>query len=144
VLYAPEDGLALVGDVVFAGAHPWADLPPYFAAGDVFCMPTRSRKLGFEVEALGIVFLEASACGLPVVVGDSGGAPDTVRHGETGYVVDGRSVEDIASRLSELLLDRELAARLGASGRSWVVESWQWEAVTARVRSLLLGDRPVT
>jgi phosphatidylinositol alpha-1,6-mannosyltransferase len=136
-LVALAESLGVVGDVVFAGAHPWADLPPYFAAGDVFCMPTRSRKLGFEVEALGIVFLEASACGLPVVVGDSGGAPDTVRHGETGYVVDGRSVEDIASRLSELLLDRELAARLGASGRSCVEEEWGWDRIAGSIASLL-------
>ena len=71
--------------MVFAGAKPWAELPPYFAAGDVFCMPTRTRKAGLEVEGLGIVYLEASATGLPVVAGDSGGAPDAVLDGETGY-----------------------------------------------------------
>jgi phosphatidylinositol alpha-1,6-mannosyltransferase len=136
-LVALAESLGVVGDVVFAGAHPWADLPPYFAAGDVFCMPTRSRKLGFEVEALGIVFLEASAAGLPVVVGDSGGAPDTVRDGETGYVVDGRSVEDVAARVSELLLDRELAARLGAAGRDWVRSDWEWDRVVGTLETLL-------
>ncbi len=64
--------LGVSADVVFAGAKPWVELPPYFAAGDVFCMPTRTRKAGFEVEGLGIVYLEASASGLPVVAGDSG------------------------------------------------------------------------
>jgi phosphatidylinositol alpha-1,6-mannosyltransferase len=136
-LVALAESLGVVGDVVFAGAHPWADLPPYFAAGDVFCMPARSRKAGFEVEGLGIVYLEASATGLPVVAGSSGGAPDTVRHGETGYVVDGRSVEEIADRLSELLLDRELATRMGEAGQSWVEESWRWKRVSGRFQALL-------
>lgn len=124
-------------DVVFAGAHPWAELPPFFAAGDVFCMPTRTRKAGFEVEGLGIVYLEASAMGLPVVAGDSGGAPDTVREGETGYVVDGRSTEAIAGRVSELLLNRDLADRMGRAGRSWVEERWQWEHMGSLLIDLL-------
>ena len=87
--------------------------PAYFAAGDVFCMPTRTRKAGFEVEGLGIVYLEASACGLPVVAGDSGGAPDAVQDGVTGYVVNGRATDEIADRVSTLLLDRKLATRWG-------------------------------
>jgi phosphatidylinositol alpha-1,6-mannosyltransferase len=83
------------------------------------------------------VYLEASATGLPVVAGSSGGAPDAVLDGETGYVVDGRSPEAIASRVSELLLDRELAAHLGAAGREWVVERWGWGRVGDRLGSLL-------
>ena len=69
---------------------PWEDLPAHYAAGDVFAMPCRTRGGGLDVEGLGIVYLEASATGLPVVAGDSGGAPDAVREGETGFVVDGR------------------------------------------------------
>lgn len=136
-LVALAESLGVVSDVVFTGAHPWADLPPYFAAGDVFCMPTRSRKAGFEVEGLGIVYLEASATGLPVVAGRSGGAPDAVRDGETGYVVDGGSPEAIAARVSELLLDRELSARMGAAGRCWVEERWSWTDVVGRFSALL-------
>jgi phosphatidylinositol alpha-1,6-mannosyltransferase len=134
--------LGVERDVVFAGGHPWAELPPFFAAGDVFCMPTRTRKAGFEVEALGIVYLEAAATGLPVVVGSSGGAPDTVRDGETGYVVDGRSPEAVGARVSELLLDRELAARMGAAGRSWVEDSWRWDVLAGELSGLLSGARP--
>ncbi len=67
--------LGVAKDVIFTGSVPWAELPPYFAAGDVFCMPTRTRKAGFEVEGLGIVYLEASATGLPVVSGTSVGRP---------------------------------------------------------------------
>jgi phosphatidylinositol alpha-1,6-mannosyltransferase len=131
------ESLGVASDVVFAGAHPWADLPPYFAAGDVFCMPTRSRKGGFEVEGLGIVYLEASASGLPVVAGSSGGAPDAVLHGETGFVVDGRSPVAIAERLVELLRDRALAARMGAAGREWVEGRWSWSDVAARWSALM-------
>ena len=88
------DGLAqthgVAEHVVFTGSVPSAELPAHYAAGDVFAMPCRTRGAGLDVEGLGIVYLEASATGLPVVAGDSGGAPDAVREGETGYVVDGR------------------------------------------------------
>jgi phosphatidyl-myo-inositol dimannoside synthase len=129
--------LGLQQDVVFAGAKPWAETPPYFAAGDVFCMPTRTRKAGLEVEALGIVYIEASACGLPVIAGDSGGAPDAVQDGTTGYVVNGRSTEEIADRVSTLLLDRELAAQMGEWGRRWVEQRWRWDDVAAQLQALL-------
>jgi len=78
------------GHVIFTGAVPNSQLPEHFAAGDVFAMPCRTRRRGLDVEGLGIVYLEASAVGLPVIAGNSGGAPDAVREGETGYVVDGR------------------------------------------------------
>jgi len=129
--------LGVSSDLVFAGAHPWADLPPFFAAGDVFCMPSRTRKAGFEVEGLGIVYLEASATGLPVVAGSSGGAPDTVREGETGYVVDGSSPGSIAGRVADLLLDADLRQRLGKGGRAWVEERWGWDLMGERLRALL-------
>lgn len=131
------DELGLREDVVFAGAKPWAETPPYFAAGDVFCMPTRTRKAGFEVEGLGIVYLEASACGLPVVAGDSGGAPDAVQDGVTGYVVNGRSLDDIADRVSTLLLEHDLAVQMGEQGRRWVEQSWRWVDLAAQLQHLL-------
>ena len=129
--------LGVSTDVVLAGAHPWHDLPPFFAAGDVFCMPSRTRKAGFEVEGLGIVYLEASATGLPVVAGSSGGAPDTVREGETGSVVDGSSPGSIAERVTDLLLDAALRERLGKAGRTWVEERWGWDLMGERLRALL-------
>ncbi len=131
------DELGVAADVVFAGSRPWTELPPYFAAGDVFCMPTRTRKAGFEVEGLGIVYLEASASGLPVVAGDSGGAPDAVLHGETGLVVAGGSVVEIASAVILLLSDPELSSGLGRSGRAWVVQRWTWSSVGASLRRFL-------
>jgi phosphatidylinositol alpha-1,6-mannosyltransferase len=131
------DTLGLRADVVFAGAKPWADTPEYFAAGDVFAMPTRTRKAGFEVEGLGIVYLEASACGLPVVAGNSGGAPDAVQDGVTGYIVDGREPGDIADRVATLLLDRELAKQMGERGQQWVEERWRWDGLAGQLRALL-------
>jgi phosphatidyl-myo-inositol dimannoside synthase len=131
------DDLGLRRDVVFAGAKPWAQTPPYFAAGNVFCMPTRTRKAGFEIEGLGIVYIEASACGLPVVAGDSGGAPDAVQEGTTGYVVDGRSTEEIADRVATLLLDTALAAQMGEWGRRWVEQRWRWDDLAGALQELL-------
>ena len=126
-------------DVILTGSVPWAELPEHYAAGDVYAMPCRTRAAGFDVEGLGIVYLEASATGLPVLGGDSGGAPDAVREGETGYVVDGRDVQAIASRLTDLLTDRAKAKRMGAAGRAWVEREWRWETQAARMASLLNG-----
>jgi phosphatidylinositol alpha-1,6-mannosyltransferase len=129
--------LGVAEHVVFTGSVPWEELPAHYAAGDVFAMPCRTRTAGLDVEGLGIVYLEASATGLPVVAGDSGGAPDAVRDGETGYVVGGRDVTALTERLVELLTDRELAARLGAAGRAWVEQRWRWESQAERMRMLL-------
>ncbi|WP_375485430.1 glycosyltransferase family 4 protein [uncultured Jatrophihabitans sp.] len=123
--------------VVFTGGVAHAELPAHYAAGDVFAMPCRTRRAGLDVEGLGIVFLEASATGLPVLAGDSGGAPDAVRDGETGYVVDGRDVPVIAERLIALLQNAPLRGRLGAAGRAWVERDWRWDLLAARLRSLL-------
>ena len=107
-------------DVTFTGGVPSAELPAHHAMADVFAMPCRTRGRGLDVEGLGIVFLEASATGVPVIAGRSGGAPEAVRDGETGFVVDGRSVTEIADAVSRVLADPQLAARLGAAGRAWV------------------------
>jgi phosphatidylinositol alpha-1,6-mannosyltransferase len=134
---AVQTGVA--DDVVFTGSVDWADLPRYYAAGDVFAMPCRTRRRGLDVEGLGIVYLEASATGLPVVGGDSGGAPDAVREGETGHVVNGRSVAEVADRVATLLADRELAAKMGKAGRAWVEDEWRWDTLAARMGQLLGG-----
>ncbi|MFJ5935261.1 glycosyltransferase family 4 protein [Streptomyces sp. NPDC093071] len=132
---AAETGVA--GSVRFTGAVPWAELPAHYGAGDVFAMPCRTRRGGLDVEGLGIVYLEASATGLPVVAGDSGGAPDAVLDGETGWVVRGDSPEETADRVTTLLLDPELRARMGERGRAWVEEKWRWDLLAERLRELL-------
>ncbi|MFF5140883.1 glycosyltransferase family 4 protein [Streptomyces sp. NPDC013157] len=123
--------------VRFTGAVPWAELPAHFGAGDVFAMPCRTRRGGLDVEGLGIVYLEASATGLPVVAGDSGGAPDAVLDGETGWVVRGGSAEEAAERIAALLGDSELRQRMGERGRRWVEEKWRWDLLAERLEELL-------
>jgi phosphatidylinositol alpha-1,6-mannosyltransferase len=125
--------------VYFTGPVPQAELLAYYAAGDVFAMPCRTRRAGLDVEGLGIVYLEASAAGLPVVGGDSGGAPDAIRDGETGYVVGGRDVQALADRLTALLLDPVHAKAMGEKGRAWVEGDWNWDLVASRLRALIDG-----
>ncbi|MFJ5259208.1 glycosyltransferase family 4 protein [Streptomyces sp. NPDC088387] len=132
---ADETGVA--GSVVFTGAVPWSALPAHYGAGDVFAMPCRTRRGGLDVEGLGIVYLEASATGLPVVAGDSGGAPDAVLNGETGWVVQGTSTEETADRITTLLADPELRRRMGERGRQWVEEKWRWDLLANNLRNLL-------
>ena len=128
--------------VVMTGSVPFSELPAHYAAGDVFSMPCRTRNRGLDVEGLGIVYLEASATGIPVVAGDSGGAPDAVVPGETGFVVAGGSPSAAAARITEILQDPSLAARMGAAGREWVESTWRWPLVAARMTKLLDGVDP--
>lgn len=123
--------------VMITGGVSHAELAQHYAAGDLFAMPCRTRRLGMDVEGLGIVFLEASATGLPVLAGDSGGAPDAVLDGRTGRVVDGSDPSAVAAAAVGMLADRELAGRYGAAGRQWVQESWQWDGIAGRLAELL-------
>jgi phosphatidylinositol alpha-1,6-mannosyltransferase len=132
---ARECGVA--DDVTFTGGVPAAELPTHHAMADVFAMPCRTRGAGLDVEGLGIVFLEASATGVPVIAGKSGGAPETVQHNKTGLVVDGREVDEIAGAVAELLTDRDRAAVMGAAGRDWVTAQWRWDTLAARLGTLL-------
>ena len=124
--------------ITFIGRVQYAELPEYICAGDIFAMPSRSRLAGLEVEGLGIVYLEASACGLPVIGGVSGGAPDAVLEGKTGFSVDGTSSSEIADAVIRLLNDSDLSASLGAHGRQWIVDQWRWELWAETFKKLLL------
>lgn len=108
------------GRVVFAGRVAEEDAPAYFAMADAFALPVADRYFGREVEGLGVVMLEAAACGTPSVIGRSGGSPETVIDGETGYVVDARNRAELADRVATLLGDPEEAARMGAMARTYV------------------------
>jgi phosphatidyl-myo-inositol dimannoside synthase len=123
--------------VTFTGGVPSAELPAHHALADVFAMPCRTRGAGMDVEGLGIVFLEASATGVPVIAGQSGGAPEAVQHNKTGLVIDGTSVDEIAEAVTELLTDRDRAAKMGAAGREWVTSQWRWDTLAARLSDLL-------
>ena len=123
--------------VVFAGEARGADLPDIYALGDVFVMPNREQKDACDVEGFGLVFLEASACGKPVVGGRSGGVIDAVVDGRTGLLVDPTSVEAVGAAIEKLLINHELARVLGEQGRSRVVSDFSWPAVASRVQGIL-------
>jgi phosphatidyl-myo-inositol dimannoside synthase len=125
--------------VIFTEGVAPAELPAHHAMADVFAMPCRTRGAGLDVEGLGIVYLEASASSVPVVAGQSGGAPESVQEGRTGFVVDGRSIDQIADAVSRILKDPDLAARMGAAGRQWILERWRWQTHAARLATLLTG-----
>lgn len=130
--------LGVADRVVFAGEVPWTELPPHFAAGDVFVMPCRSRYGSLEVEGLGLVYLEAQACSRPAITGDSGGAPEAVIPGKTGHVVSGGDHRALAASMIALLSDPSEAARMGSEGRAFVQAHHDWDAVAARFESMLL------
>ena len=129
--------LEIDSHITFIGRVMYSDLPKYICLGEVFVMPSRSRLAGLEVEGLGIVYLEASACGLPVIAGNSGGAPDAVIDGVTGVVVDGKDQHVIATSIVNLLEDQEKAREMGRNGREWVINQWRWEIWSEKFRALL-------
>ncbi|MEY4658217.1 MAG: hypothetical protein RL466_1030 [Actinomycetota bacterium] len=134
--------LGISSHITFIGRIHYQDLPKYICVGDIFAMPSRSRLAGLEVEGLGIVYLEASACGLPVLGGLSGGAPDAVIDGQTGLVVDGTSPQAVARAAVHLLHNEAVAIELGMRGRQWIIDEWQWQKWAERFNTLLIEDQP--
>jgi phosphatidylinositol alpha-1,6-mannosyltransferase len=127
----------LEDSVTFIGRIQYKELPMYLCAGDIFAMPSRSRLMGLEVEGLGIVYLEASSCGLPVLAGNSGGAPDAVVQDKTGLVVDGTNELEIAAAAIELLNNSTTSQLMGITGRQWIIDNWRWEIWSKDFEDLL-------
>ncbi len=128
--------LGVLANISFVGRVQYSELPRFISVGEIFAMPSRSRLAGLEVEGLGIVYLEASACELPVVGGLSGGAPDAVLEGETGFAVDGLNPIAVASAVNQLLADPDRAKEMGRRGRQWIIDEWEWRHWSARFNSL--------
>jgi phosphatidylinositol alpha-1,6-mannosyltransferase len=129
--------LEIKDNVTFVGRIGYEQLPEYLCVGDLFAMPSRSRFWGLEVEGLGISYLEASACGLPVIAGASGGAPDAVDEGKSGVVVSGIDNDAIAKAVIKFLNDPKTSKTMGNYGRNWVVEKWRWEIWSEAFEQLL-------
>jgi phosphatidylinositol alpha-1,6-mannosyltransferase len=125
------------GSVAFAGQVSEGDLPRYYRAGNVFAMPCRSRLGGLEVEGWGNVFLEAAACARPVVVGDSGGARESLAPGETGLLVKGSDVDEVAGAVGSLLADPRRADAMGRAGRERVVRAFGWSRAAEQLAGWL-------
>lgn len=133
------DELGVRESVVFTGSLVDEDLPAAYDAMDVFALPTHTRKFGVDVEGLGIVFLEASASGVPVLVGASGGSVDAVLPGKTGELI-GVDPESIAAQIVELARDDDRRRAMGRAGRQWMLDDWQWADRAASVSALLQAD----
>ena len=132
-------GCGVADAVLLVGRVPAEELAAHYAVADVFALPCRTHAGGLDVEGLGIAALEAAATGLPVVIGDSGGAPETVRDGVTGRVLAGRDVGALADAVGALLADPDRAQAMGAAGRAWMRRDWSWSARVAQLRHLLTG-----
>ena len=130
--------LGVLSNVSFVGRVQYSELPRFISVGEVFAMPSRSRLAGLEVEGLGIVYLEASACELPIVGGKSGGAPDALLEGDTGFAVDGLKPSEVASAVITLLKDPVRAKEMGKRGRQWIIDEWEWRHWSAKFNDLFL------
>jgi phosphatidylinositol alpha-1,6-mannosyltransferase len=120
----------LDGHVQFLGEVGDSDLRHCYQQCDLFALP--NRQVDRDIEGFGMVLLEAQACGKPVLAGDSGGTAETMRIPETGRVVCCDGPDDLAAQVTELLADQELRGRMGAAGRNWVVEQFDWEALARK------------
>ena len=116
-------------------------LPSLYGCADVFAMLCRNRWGGLEQEGFGIVFLEAAACGIPQVAGDSGGASEAVVDGDTGFVV--RRPQEgaaVAAVLSRLLDDADLRRRQGREARARAERDYAYDVLAARLDEALVNE----
>lgn len=130
------DELGVGSAVVFAGSLPGDEVPLYYNACEVYVMPSRVLAASGDTEGFGITFLEANACGKPVVGGRSGGVADAIEDGITGFLVDPADPGDLAEKILILLANPDRARAMGQAGRGRVQELHTWDRIAA-----LLSDR---
>ena len=121
--------LHLDNRVLFYGYCETDEIPLFYNLCDVYAMISRTLEQAGDVEGFGITYLEANACGKPVIGGDSGGVPDAVAHGETGFLVRPDDADAISDHLVTLLSDSNLAGTLGRQGRERVIQQFTWERI---------------
>ena len=132
--------LGLSDLVTFAGRVSSEALLAAYQAADIFIMVSREETQIGSIEGFGIVYLEAAACGLPVIVGDSGGAPDAVLGGISGLLVQPDRIDSITGGIRKLLEDADLRRAMGREGRKWVSSEMRWDAVADRFATILVKD----
>ena len=131
--------LGLERHVFFAGHVPGSELPSYYRAADVMVVPSREFTAGAPAEGFGIVYVEAGACGTPVVGGRGGGTEESIADGVSGFRVDSDDPSAVAAAVLRILQDRELAERMGRAGRERAVDLFDWSMQAERLRDFLRG-----
>jgi phosphatidylinositol alpha-1,6-mannosyltransferase len=129
------DELGLGEYARFIGNVPEAELPAIYNSATAYIGVSR-RADGSRVEGFGVALAEASACGLPVIAGQSGGLAEAVRDGETGLVVNPDDPESVATALQRLLGDQLLSRRMGQAGRKAIETYYNWERVIRDLRDI--------
>ena len=117
--------------VVFKKQIPQEELPDYYCVADVVVLPSIHTRKG-ETEGLGVVLLEAMACGVPVVGSNVGGIPDIIKHGETGLLAAEKDPEDLADKILKLLDDKRLRKRVIENGLKLVRENFSWDVIAEK------------
>jgi phosphatidylinositol alpha-1,6-mannosyltransferase len=133
-LEALVDRCGMRDRVSFTGAVRADELPAYYAAADIFVHPNRVDE--GDVEGFGIVFLEAAAAGLPVIGGNSGGAPEAIEGGVTGLLVSGTDVTELAKAIRTLAESAALRRKMGEAGRARVSQQFTWDRAAAEVMAI--------
>lgn len=123
--------------VTFLGTISQKNLATWYAASDIFAMPVRTRLFGFDVEGLGMVYLEAAASGVPTIGTKAGGVPDALVDSSTGFLIKPKNEKELIDRIQYLLANPNLARTMGEAGRDWVVLNWQWAHRRAQLKQLL-------
>jgi phosphatidylinositol alpha-1,6-mannosyltransferase len=136
-LQALVQALNLQRVVTFLGQVTDAQLLTAYHQAHIFVMPVREEQQAASLEGFGIVFLEAGACGLPVIAGRSGGAIEAVRDGQTGYLVEPRDPKALAKKVLTLLQNAELRQQMGQNGRRWVETKMNWDRVVKEFLQIL-------
>ncbi len=132
-LQSKIDELGLTDSVMFTGYVDRQEIPAFHNLCDVYIMPSRELTTVGDTEGFGITYLEANACGKPVIGGNSGGVADAIVDGETGFLVDPENPKEIAEKLILLLSDSELAEKLGRQGRARIEKQFTWDIVANRI-----------
>ena len=135
-------GRTSAGRVIFTGGVEDADAPAYYALADVFALPVADRYFGLEIEGLGVVLLEAAASGTPCVTGRSGGTPEAVIDGSTGFVVDAKDLRQLSDRIAWLLEHPRQATEMGKAGREHVRKEFSAVELPASLLAWLSDGLP--
>jgi phosphatidylinositol alpha-1,6-mannosyltransferase len=125
------------GSIRFIGQIPYEKMPDIYRSADVFIMPSREEPQHTSIEGFGIVFLEASASGLPIVAGKSGGTADAVRDGETGFLIPPDDRQTLLNTLQRLLKEPDLRRKMGLAGRRFVEEEMNWDRAAEQMRKCI-------